>query len=236
MKIEMHAHCQPISRCAHHEPELLPAFFHEKGIGAIVLTNHCYPHHCDPLSPDPAEQARIYVDVYHRCKAAGEPLGVKVFFGAEVKLINEPNYPEFLLYGLSEKDFLESYPLYTRTQEELFDFCNQKNIVMVQAHPYRTEQGYAPADMRYVHGIEVYNPHPCFDSRIADALRLAEENGKLMTSGSDFHVNMQAGVAGMIVPDDIGDQFMLRDYLRTGEAVIFDQNGVMDLDSVRSKA
>ena len=235
MKIEMHAHCQPISRCAHHEPELLPAFFKEQGIGAIVLTNHCYPYHCDPLHPDLSEQARIYVDVYRRCKAAGEPLGVKVFFGAEVKLVNEPNAPEFLLYGLSEETFIESYPLYNHTQEELFDFCNQNDILMVQAHPYRTEQGYAPADMRYVHGIEVYNPHPCFDSRIADALRLAEENGKLMTSGSDFHVNMQAGVAGMVVPGDIGDQFMLRDYLKTGNAVIFDKDGVLDLDAVRSK-
>ena len=233
MKIETHAHCQPISRCAHHEPELLPAFFQAKGVGAIVLTNHCYPYHCDPLSPDLAEQARIYVDVYRRCKAAGEPLGVKVFFGAEIKLVNEPNAPEFLLYGLSEETFLASYPLYNHTQKELFEFCNENDIVMVQAHPYRTEQGYAPADMRYVHGIEVYNPHPLFDSRIADAVRLAEENGKLMTAGSDFHVEMQAGVAGMTVPDDISDQFMLRDYIRTGKAVLLDQNGVLDIDAVR---
>ena len=68
---------------------------------------------------------------------------------------------------------------------------------------------------------------PSFDSRMEDALRLAEENGKLKTSGSDFHVERQAGVAGMIVPDDIGDQFMLRDFLRTDHAVIFDHNGIL---------
>ena len=227
MRIDMHTHCAPVSVCGKFQPERLPEIFSQHDIDAIVLTNHCYPRHCDALSPDLQEQARIFVEVFHRCKARGDELGIKVFFGVELKLINEPNRPEFLLYGLSEQDFLESYPLYNCTQKELFDFCNQKNIVMVQAHPYRLEQGYAPADMRYVHGVEVYNPHPSFESRMEDALRLAEENGKLKTSGSDFHVERQAGVAGMIVPDDIEDQFMLRDYLRTNHAVIFDHNGIL---------
>ena len=159
--------------------------------------------------------------------SAYDEMGFKVFFGVELKLINEPNRPEFLLYGLSEQDFLDSYPLYNCTQKELFDFCNEKNVLMVQAHPYRIEQGYAPADMRYVHGVEVYNPHPSFESRMEEAVRLAEENGKIKTSGSDFHVERQAGVAGMIVADDIADQFMLRDFLRSNPSVIFDHNGIL---------
>ena len=229
MKIDMHTHCLPVSRCACHDPEQLPAFFMEAGIGAIVLTNHCYPYHCENLSPDPSEQVRIYLDIYRRCRDKGEELGFRVFFGAEIRLMREPNMPEFLLYGLSEQDFVETYPLYNCTQKELFDFCNEKDILMVQAHPFRTEQGHAPADMRYVHGIEVYNPHPSFDSRISDGVRLAKENGMIMTSGSDFHVNGQAGGAGMILPDTILDQFMLRDFLRTGEPVIFNRDGVLTL-------
>ena len=229
MKIDMHTHCQPVSKCAWHEPEQLPGFFMEAGIDAIVLTNHCYPYHCETLSPDLAEQARIYVDIFRRCKAKGDELGFKVFFGAEIRLMREPNLPEFLLYGLSEETFLEFYPLYDYTQKELFDFCNEKDILMVQAHPFRTEQGHAPADMRYVHGIEAYNPHPSFDSRITEAVRLATQHGKIMTSGSDFHVSGQAGGAGMIVSDDIADQFMLRDFLRTGKPSIFDRKGLIDL-------
>lgn len=227
MKIDMHTHCRPVSLCAHHQPEQLPQIFLNKGVDAVVLTNHYYPAHCDKLSDDLKEQARIYVETYYRCKAEGEKIGLKVFFGAEIKLMNEPNKPEFLLYGLSEEDFIASYPMYNATQKELFDFCNGKNIVMVQSHPYRTEQGYAPADMRFVHGIEVYNPHLLFDARFEDALKLAHENGKLKTSGSDFHVETQAGLAGMIVPDDIEDQFMLRDHLKTGKCVIFDKDGIL---------
>ena len=229
MRIDMHTHCLPVSKCAHHDPEQLPGFLMEGGVDAIVLTNHCYPYHCETLSPDLWEQAEIYVDIFHRCRDKGREVGFKVFFGAEIRLMREPNLPEFLLYGLSEQDFIESYPLYDCTQKELFDFCNEKDILMVQAHPFRFEQGHAPADMRYVHGIEVYNPHPSFDSRIPDAVKLARENGKIMTSGSDFHVNGQAGAAGMIIPDHIEDQFALRDFLKTAEPKIYTRNGLLDL-------
>lgn len=144
-----------------------------------------------------------------------------------MKLINEPNKPEFLMYGLSEKDFIDSYPLYNLTQKDLFAFCNNKNVLMVQAHPYRSEQGYQPADMRYVHGVEVYNPHLLFDSRYRESLELAVSNSKIKTSGSDFHIKDQAGLAGMIIPDSISDQFMLRDYLLEGKQVIFDKDGII---------
>jgi predicted metal-dependent phosphoesterase TrpH len=235
MKIDMHTHSLPVSLCAHHLPEELPQMFLAKGIDAIVLTNHCYPHHTDKLSPDLKEQAMIYIETYHRCKEAGEEIGLKVFFGVEIKLINEVGRPEFLLYGISEEDFTYTYPLYNCTQKELFDFCNQKNIVMVQSHPYRREQGYAPADMRYVHGIEVYNAHPSFDARFEDTLALAEQNNKLKTSGSDFHIEVQAGLAGMLLPDDIKDQFMLRDYLKTKEQIIFDKSGIIYSSSAKQK-
>lgn len=226
MKIDMHTHCRPASLCAHHQPEELPEFFKEAGLDGFVLTNHCYPTHCNTLSEDLKEQAEIYVDVYNRCKAAGEKIGIKVIFGCEIKLINEPNKPEFLLYGLSQEDYISTYPMYNISQRELFDFCNEKDILMYQSHPFRIEQGYSPADMRYLHGIEIYNPHPLFDSRFDEAFALSEENSLLKSSGSDLHVKSQVGRAGMIVPDDIDNQFMLRDYLKSGEYVIFNQDGV----------
>ena len=227
MKIDMHTHCLPVSSCAHHLPELLPEMFLAKGTDAFVLTNHYAPVDCDKLSSNLTEQAKIYVDTFFRAKAKGDAVGVKVFFGAEIMLINQPNHPEFLLYGISEQDFINSYPLYNCTQKQLFDFCNKKDIVMVQSHPYRTEQGYAPADMRYVHGVEVYNPHLRFDTRYEDSLKLAEQNGKIKTAGSDFHIECQAGLAGMIMPDHINNQFELRDYLKNEKQILFDKNGII---------
>ena len=227
MKIDMHTHCLPVSKCAHHEPELLPQIFKDSGIDAIVLTNHCDPVDCDRLAPTLKEQALAYVDAYHRCKKTGDKIGIKVFFGVEVKLTNEPNQPEFLLYGISEKDFLTSYPLYTISQQKLYEFCLQKDILLVQAHPYRTEQGYAPADMRYLHGIEIYNPHLRFEARYEQSLTLALKNNKIKTAGSDFHIKDQAGLSGMIVPETICDQFALRDYLKQNNAVVFCKDSIL---------
>lgn len=227
MKIDMHTHCLPASRCAHHSPEEIPAIFKGKGMDAIVLTNHCYDFHCDSLSPDLHKQAEIFIDVYQRCKEAGAQIGLKVFFGAEIKLVKEPYQPEFLLYGLSEADFLESFPLYNCSRKELFEYCCAKDILMVQAHPYSNQEEFSEDDLRYIHGIEVYNSHPLRDPRYADTLALALRNDKRMTAGSDFHVASQEGSAGMIIPDEIDDQFALRDYLRAGKVCIFDANGVL---------
>ena len=227
MKIDMHTHCQPASECAHFEPELLPEKFKNAGIDAIVLTNHYYPRHCDRLSDDLKEQARIYVDNYRRCKAVGDEIGVRVFFGAEILI---KGAGEFLLYGLSEEDFIESFPLYNHTQKELFDYCNEKDILMVMAHPYRgTSDDFIRADLSLMHGMEVYNPHPLNNGkeRFQDTLKLAIDNNMIKTAGADFHANGQQGDAYCIVPDDIKDQFMLRDYMKKGKCVICNREGIL---------
>ena len=146
----MHTHCQPASRCAWLQPEEIPVIQKDKGIDAIVLTNHYYDFHCDDLSSDLQEQAKMFVDVYHRCKESGAKIGLKVFFGVEIKLIREPFQPEFLLYGLSEEDFLASFPLYNLSRKELFLYCCEKDILMVQAHPYSTQSNFLEEDLRYV--------------------------------------------------------------------------------------
>ena len=227
MKIDMHTHCLPISRCAHHKPEELPEFFLKKQIDAIVLTNHCYPAHLTPLTDDLKEQAEIYVDTFKSCKKKGEEIGFKVFFGVELKLINEPDAPEFLLYGISEEEFKNTFPLYNKTQKELFDFCNERNILMIQAHPFRKEQGYSPANMKYLHGLEVYNGHPHFDNGLKDTVPLIDKYKLLKTAGSDFHIEMQAGLVYVTVPDEIEDQFMLRNYIKSGKTEISNLSGIV---------
>ena len=78
-----------------------------------------------------------------------------------------------------------------------------------------------------MHGLEVYNAHPHRDPRFTETLDLALRNNKVMTSGSDFHHPAQAGSGGMIVPDEIDDQFALRDFLRLGKVCIFDSKGIL---------
>ena len=81
--------------------------------------------------------------------------------------------------------------------------------------------------MRCVHGIEVYNPHPLFNARFEKTLELAVQNKKIITAGSDFHAKANVGKSGMIVPDNIEDQFMLRDYLQKDKQIIFNKDGIL---------
>lgn len=215
MKVDLHCHCNPGSQCATVSPEESPALLKAAGVDGMVLVNHCYPRHCNSLTSDIKEQPYRYVEVYHRAKKAGEAVGVKVFFGAEVTLINEAKKMEFLLYGISEEDFIESFPLYTYSQKELFEYCNQKDILMIQAHPFRDEQGHSLADVRYMHGIEAMNEHINFADHFEEAVRIAKEHNLIITGGCDYHYPQQAGMGGMILPDTIEDQFMLRDDLRS---------------------
>ncbi len=226
MKIDMHVHCLPVSLCARVNYNEVPLLFKNGGINAFVLVNHCYPKHTNKLGETFEQQAQEYLNTFLKCKEEGEKQGVKVFFGVELKLINETGTPEFLLYGISEETFLTTYPLYNLSQKELFSFCNKHNILMVQAHPFREEQSYAPANPNYMHGIEVYNPHPYFDARFEQGINLAKENNLLKTAGSDFHYEDQVGNAGMIIPDNITDQFMLRDYLRQKECIIYNKENI----------
>lgn len=227
MKIDLHTHCKPVSCCASLQPEEMAELFKKNGIDALVMTNHYHPGHCGAISPDLDVQKRVYVETFRRCKAKGDEIGLKVFFGAELKLVREPNEPEFLLYGISEELFLSTYPLYCMSQKELFDFCNEHDILMVQAHPYRSEQGYAPADMNYVHGVEIFNPHIVFETRFEDALALAKQHSLLKTAGSDFHAPEQVGMAYIVAPDGINDQFMLRDYLKKGNLAVYGKDGLV---------
>lgn len=74
MKIDMHTHCLPVSRCAHHVAELLPDMFREASVDAIVLTNHCSPYHCDVLGETHEKQAMAYINTYRRCKKIGDSI------------------------------------------------------------------------------------------------------------------------------------------------------------------
>lgn len=227
MRIDMHTHCRPVSGCARHDAEFLPEFFKNKGYDAIVLVNHYHRWHCSNLSKDVKEQAKRFLETFYTCKRKGDEVGLKVIFGAELKLSDEVNHPEFLLYGLSEQDFLDTYPLFNEMQETVFKFCEEKNIVMVQAHPFRVEQGYDLADLDLMHGLEIYNSHNKFDPQFERITAIAEENNLIKTAGSDFHEAETHIASGMIIPDEINDQFMLRDYLKRKECIVFKEDKII---------
>lgn len=216
MKIDLHVHSLPVSRCARFEAEEVPGRLKAAGVDAFCLCNHYYPGHLSQVGRDLPEQIEAFIGCFELCQEASRALGMTVLFGAEVKLIQLPSHPEFLLYGLTPRILRKGLPLYDYTQEQLYGFCQSENILMYQAHPYRTEQGYAPADPVYMDGTEVYNGHAIFDPKYERTLEFARSHGLALSAGSDFHDPEDAGRGGIIVPDNvrITNALELRDYLK----------------------
>ncbi len=215
MRWDMHVHSLPVSRCSKFQPEEVPVKLKEAGVDNFVLCNHYYPGHLNWVGETLPQQVEAFIDCYNKVKEASEKLGMTAIFGAEVRLINVENAPEFLLYGITFEHMREYLPLYEYTQEDLFEYCNKRNILMYQAHPYRIEQGHKPANPEFVHGIEVFNGHFNFNPKYETCVELADSNGLFHSAGSDFHDPEDAGLGGIIIPDDfiISDSLDLRDFL-----------------------
>ena len=216
MKWDLHVHSLPVSGCAQFDIEEVPAKLKAAGIDGFCLCNHYYPGHLNRVGETLPEQIEAFIACFERGAQAASALGMTALFGAEVKLIGHPAHPEFLLYGLTPDTLRKALPLYDYTQERLYAFCQEEDILMYQAHPYRTEQGYQPADPAYMDGIEVYNGHAKFDPKYEMTLAFARQHHLAMSAGSDFHDPEDAGCGGMVVPDGVAipDSLALRDYLR----------------------
>lgn len=225
MKLDLHAHCQPASPCAGIRAEELAENYAKAGFDGFVLTNHITRHLINQYPADftTRRQAQMYVDTYYKAKECGEKIGIRVIFGAEVKLGFEPNHPEFLLYGFTPEQMLDSHPLYILRQRELFAYCEKMNILMIQAHPMREAQGYHIADLAYMHGIEVCNPgfdkHPEITS--GRLIATARANNFVMSAGNDLHNKGQETPTGIILSSIVDDSLELRDTMQSGAYRIF---------------
>ena len=223
MLIDTHVHSKPHSSCSWLYAKDIPMLFKNSGFSGFMLTNHFFEYHLNNLGSTYSEQIDSYIDAYNVAYKAGKEIGIQVFFGAEVRVTdqkldqnNEPKpfRPEFLLVGITPNKLKKVPILYKLNQKELFEYANANDILIYQAHPYRTAQGYTPANLKYTHGIEVFNGHPHFLDETFSALKLAKENKLLMLAGSDMHIERQAGTAGIDIPEGIKDSQELYSFLK----------------------
>ena len=177
-RLELHAHTSPASRCSQVSPEDVITIFHNAGYDGIAITNHFYE------KPDKDEFLKIYRDDFLKASEAGRKLGMKVYLGAELRFVNE-NDNDYLIYGF-ELDQLEG--MYSHISGTLEDFVRDfktDRMFLLQAHPFRNdmERGFE----KFLDGVEAFNMHPNHNSRVALAMRYADEHGKIATAGTDYH-------------------------------------------------
>ena len=107
--------------------------------------------------------------------------------------------------------------------EELSASAREAGFLVVHAHPFRCNTVMMRPDL--FDGYEVYNGNPRHDSHNALAEDWARMNGKIMTSGSDFHLPDDPCRGGIETDFRIRDNETLLRVLRGGQYRVLRENG-----------
>lgn len=184
-RYETHLHTLEASACAKSwAADYIPAY-RDAGYSGIIVTDHFFNGNTNiPSYLGWEEQVRRFAKGYENAKAAGDQLGLSVFFGFEACFSED----EYLIYGLDKAWLLDNPVIMEWDQKTLFEEVDRLGGLMIQAHPFR-ERSYNWAihlHPHVVHGVEVVNGanDVDFDQR---ARRYAQEYNLLMTSGTDLH-------------------------------------------------
>ena len=181
-KTELHAHSNPVSKCGRFPADEVVKIYSDFGCDTLVLTNHLSTKHKE-LFPTVSEVAEYYLSDYYKATEAAKATDMSVALGVEIRFANTNN--DYLVYGVCPDD-IEKLIYYVDTDIQTFygEFKNEKNVI-IHAHPFRKDM--EPTPIGSVDGVETFNCHPGHNSRIPYACRLAQENGLLVSGGSDFH-------------------------------------------------
>lgn len=212
MFIDPHTHSAGASRCSHITIEDLIDFKINLGYGGIIVTNHVQPWYYSDRGFNYVidDIEREFENGLKHLERKGEKQ-FKLLLGAEVS-IDLPRYSDILIYG-DVLPFLKKHPrTCTATQQELFEYCEEDGLAMIQAHPRR--EGMDFLDPKFLHGVELncqqrdINTHP-------DVIKFATEHNLKLTCGTDIHSTDIKVLGGMIIPDNITDCSDFAAYLKT---------------------
>lgn len=213
MKTELHAHTSETSPCANISARKLVMMYEDKGYDAVVITDHYSKWVMDSNHiTKPQEFTEFFLNGY-RCAlnyAQNHEYNIKILLGAEVSLLESPN--DYLLYGTDEEFFNQNPLLFKMSLKKLYKLCHKNGILLVQAHPYRAYC--TPSDVHFLDGVEVYNGNPRHNSNNNKAYKWAEENGLIMTSGSDFHEEEDLARGGIITENNFNSIHELTEILK----------------------
>lgn len=195
-KYELHCHTGCVSRCGRVEPEKIVKLYKEKGYSGIVVTDHYSPMTFTP-NWAPQRQIDFYLSGYRRMKrAAGDDF--TVLLGMELRHYFTAN--DYLVYGIDEEFLYNAGNLMMIWEKKMYKLAKSRGYLVYQAHPFR--EGLRRCDPKYIDGVEVFNGK-VNKQRNLMALKWAQENDKLMISGSDFHTVKNLARGGIITDTKI---------------------------------
>lgn len=207
---EMHCHTGCTSQCGRVEPERIVELYKQHGYNGIVVTDHY-----SPLTFMPSANAHHHIDHflegYRRMKAAAGD-DFTVLLGMEHRHYGTVN--DYLIYGITEEFLYNAGNLLFTGEKKIKEICEKNGFLVYQAHPFRPFITRCNPD--YLDGIEVYNgKNPKEENE--KAYEWAKQTGKLMISGSDFHIEEHVAKGGIITKKPIKNNEDLLQILKNGE-------------------
>lgn len=228
-KAETHCHIAPISVCSRLNVQQCVEKYVKCGFDVLTVTNHYNRSYIEHNGIEPQEWRELYLAAYRDAVEEGKKQGIEIFFGTEVTLFApynnyyreryseeflKKNYADYLLVGATEKFFLDAPLLFDLDQKELHAVCRDNGVLLIQAHPFRTEQNHSLKDLNELDGLEINGCVGFATAEEEKILKIARENNLIVTCGGDTHYEWHKLRSATFIPDDVHDSVGLAEYLR----------------------
>jgi hypothetical protein len=209
--VETHFHTAETSPCSHVAAAEGIRMYARLGYHMVVVTDH-FQSGWFERRPESgwADRVSVWLRGWKAARKEGDRLGLRVLLGMEFTFPGTRD--DMLVYGLSEERILAHPDMHRLGPAGLKRLAGEENLLLVQAHPFRSYVSQIYEDL--VDGLEVYNGNPRHHSDNDRAARLAREKGWVALSGSDFHQREDAGRGGIWLPEAPVDTVAFADLLR----------------------
>lgn len=227
---EIHCHTAETSRCGRSPAREMMAAYHERGFAGVVVTDHFVNGYSWSAEPETwKEKMDVFVRGYRAARAAGEEMGLKVYFGVEYTA-DRKNGEDYLLLGLKEEHlYHEMADCDQWTLERLVDTVHALGGIVVRAHPYREADYIAVPGIERpgldIDAVEIFNGGNAQEIYNARALNMAIREGKKVVAGSDTHFVHTVANNYIGFEEDPADYAALCAAIKNGDAAIVHKPG-----------
>lgn len=199
-KYDMHVHTAEVSPCGMVTASKLVQLYKEAGYAGIVITDHYFKDYFDSLGRISwEEKVDKFLRGYNYALAKGQKVGLNVIPGIELRFCE--NYNDYLIYGIDESFLNENPELYKLGLSKFRKLIANNDILIYQAHPYRS--WVTPAPPSLLDGVEVFNGNPRQNNKNHRALAFAKTHSLKMISGSDFHQPEDLALGGIVITEEV---------------------------------
>lgn len=210
-KYELHCHTSGVSLCARVKPKDVVSHYEELGYSGIVLTDHYSPMTFYRNILAPQRHIEHYLSSYRELKDyCGSSF--TVLLGMELRHYATVN--DYLVYGVEEDWLRAQGNMLLWDEKKMCEEMHAQGFLVYQAHPFRPF--ITRCNPAYIDGIEIYNGHTNAEGNRRARL-WAEETGKPVISGSDYHYYTDESKGGIVTEVKIENNADLLAVLRNGQ-------------------